>query len=390
MESEFVCNLEGYLPKYNFKALRIGLTTEEVEHIFQLTPEPPKVEKLNDHIVNAVTEKDFKHFFFFLHGYEKRLNRAITRFRTLGGDYRYDPGRFLDLKLACVEMMYEKLPQYDPGKEAKFTTFVHHDMRNAMLEICRRDESWSFKKLNHYKGIRSAAYISNNFPNARDEFAQRHKCSLETADKYIREARTLHQRQSLFYENDKGEESEVRWPSRYWDFAKIITDADLQMALRAAFEKLSAQDRYFLEKRHGICMTCGYVKKRKQCLTYDKLGAKYNITTEEGARLAYEKAVDNLAIRMMEDGAIRIARIKRKSATKRKKKITAAVYEYQADCDGAWGKIYFDFEKGQHKILQLADWDTTKSKIYAKRVIDFVLKQDNENLPKEKLIAFEK
>lgn len=390
MDSEFVCNLEGYRPQYSFKVLRGGLTTEEAERIFQLAPAPPRVEQLNDHIIHAVAEKDMKHFFFFLHRYEKRLNRAIRKFRTLGGDFRYDPEHFLDLKLACAETMLEKLPQYDPGKGAKFLTFVHHDLRNAMIEISRRDESWSFEKLWQYKGVRSAAYINNNYPDAREEFARRHKCSLKTADRYIREARTLHSRQPLFYEDDKGTETEERWPSRYWDFAKIIFDAEMQMALRSAFEKLSAQDRYFLEKRNGICMTCGHVKKKKACLTYDKLGAKYNITTEEGARLAYQKAVENLAVQMMEDGVIRTARIKLKSKTRQKKKIATAVYEYQADCDGEWGEIYFDFEKGRQKILWLADWDTTKSKIYAKRVINFVLKQDSEELPKERLIAFEK
>ena len=107
-------------------------------------------------------------------------------------------------------------------------------------------------------------------------------------------------------------------------------------------------------------MTCGHVKKKKACLTYDKLGAKYNITTEEGARLAYQKAVENLVLQMMEDGVIRTARIKLKSKTRQKKKIAAAVYEYQADCDGEWGEI------------------------------DFVLKQNSEELPKERLISFEK
>ena len=152
MDSEFVCNLEGYRPQYSFKVLRCGLTTEEAERIFQLTPAPPRVEKLNDHIIHAVAEKDMKHFFFFLHRYEKRLNRAIRKFRILGSDFRYDPEHFLDLKLACVETMMEKLPDYDPGRGAKFLTYVHHDLRNAMIEICRRDESWSFEKLWQYKG----------------------------------------------------------------------------------------------------------------------------------------------------------------------------------------------------------------------------------------------
>ncbi len=390
MEAEFKCSLEEYRPKYSFKVMRTGLTTEEVGRIFQLAPTPPKTEKLNDHLINAVTEKDYKHFFFFLHYYERRLNRAIKRFRTLGSDLRYDPEHFLDLKLACVEMMYEKLPQYDPGKGATFPTYVHHDLRNAMLEICQRDESWTMDSLDQYKGIRSAAFISNNFPNAREEFAQRNKCSLKTADRFIREARTLHARQQLHYEKDNGEETEIRWPGRSWDFVKIITDAEMHMAVRQAFEKLSAQDRYFLEKRNGVCMTCGHVKKKKECLTFDKLGARYNIITEDGAEKAYRKAVERLAIQMTEDGAIRTVKIKLKSTTKSKKKIASAVYEYQADCDGDWGEIYFDFEKGSHYIHRLADWDTTKSNLYSKRVIAFISQQDSENLPKEKLIAFEK
>ena len=38
--------------------------------------------------------------------------------------------------------------------------------------------------------------------------------------------------------------------------------------------------------------------------------------------------------------------------TKRKKKIAAAIYEYQADCDGEWGEISFDFENGTAEIIR--------------------------------------
>lgn len=387
MDSEFICNMEGYLPKYTTER---NMTMQDVRRIFQLTPAPPKVEDLNEHIINAVKEKDWKHFLFFLHGYEKKLNRKLEKFRTGSCDFRYDPEQFLDLKLAIVEMMMEKLPEYDIGSEAKFTTFVFHDMRDAMLEVCMWDESWTLDSLSHYKSIRSAAVISNNFPEAREEFAKQHNCDLKTADKFIREARSLHSRQQLTYENDNGEETEIRWPVRHRDFVQILTDAQLRMAVREAFEKLSPRDRYFLEKRNGICMTCGHVKERKECLTFDQLGAVYNITTADGAEQAYRKAVENLVIQMMQDGNLHTISVKLKHKTKSKKKTAAAVYEYQVDCDGDWGEIYFDFETGSHYIHRLADWDTTKTKPYTKRVIDFVLKQDSENLPKEKLIAVEK
>ena len=62
-------------------------------------------------------------------------------------------------------------------------------------------------------------------------------------------------------------------------------------------------------------------------------------------------------------------------------KNAAAIYRYQADCDGAWGEIHFDFEKKQIRIKRLAEWDTIKSHIYAWKVICFIAL--NEGLPKK-------
>ncbi len=71
------------------------------------------------------------------------------------------------------------------------------------------------------------------------------------------------------------------------------------------------------------------------------------------------------------------------------KKIAVAVYEYQADCYGEWGKISLDFENGTGAIVRLADWDTTISNIYAKQVIRYLLECTNGRLPKETMFAFE-
>ena len=59
--------------------------------------------------------------------------------------------------------------------------------------------------------------------------------------------------------------------------------------------------------------------------------------------------------------------------TKRKKKITAAIYEYQADCDGEWGEISVDFENGTAEIIRLADWDTIKTNWFANEAIRHIL-----------------
>ena len=58
--------------------------------------------------------------------------------------------------------------------------------------------------------------------------------------------------------------------------------------------------------------------------------------------------------------------LKQTECRKRNKKIAAAVYLYQADNDGEWGELRFDFENGTAEIVKLADWNTTTSNIFAK------------------------
>ena len=71
------------------------------------------------------------------------------------------------------------------------------------------------------------------------------------------------------------------------------------------------------------------------------------------------------------------------------KKIAAAIYEYQADCDGEWGKISFDFESSTAEIIHLADWDTIKTNRFANKAVAYLLNCENEKLPKETMVAFE-
>ncbi len=87
---------------------------------------------------------------------------------------------------------------------------------------------------------------------------------------------------------------------------------------------------------------------------------------------------------------IRVVDLQLKKVTSRKKKIATATYRYQADCDGEWGEIQFDFVKRKAEILQLADWDTSRTKLCANKVIDCILRTGGNDLPKEKRIVFER
>ena len=73
--------------------------------------------------------------------------------------------------------------------------------------------------------------------------------------------------------------------------------------------------------------------------------------------------------------------LKQTDMRKKNKKIAAAVYLYQADNDGDWGEIRFDFENGTTEIVKLADWDTVKSNVFAKTAIRYI-----QGLPEARLL----
>jgi len=53
------------------------------------------------------------------------------------------------------------------------------------------------------------------------------------------------------------------------------------------------------------------------------------------------------------------------------------------DNDGEWGEISFDFGVETAEILRLAEWDTTVSKKFARKVIRYFLNSDSDKLYKE-------
>ena len=80
--------------------------------------------------------------------------------------------------------------------------------------------------------------------------------------------------------------------------------------------------------------------------------------------------------------------LKRKSQKKKKQKNAAAVCEYRIDYDGEWGEVSFDFVQGTAEIVNLAELDTIKSNIFAKRAIRRILSLKADIISKEKLLHF--
>ena len=396
MDTAWTWELSGYCAKYSFLTEPKGLNMREVERIFQLDPEPPVHENLNDYIIKAVQSRNLRWFSFFLHHYENRLNSRVRRFLLREGLDRYDPERFLDYKMGCVLAMLDCLREYDPAQGADFLTYAHHFIGNALLTCRMQEEAGSFENVDEYKAVRGIAWLYNQSGQSEQaaiqKYAQKNGCTEETAAKFLALAKQNRSRVP-FYQTIQDEDSEETGEdvSRddHWDYAEILWNGIRAEAVREAFEKLNYREQTLLEKRNAICMTCGRVSPISTRKTFEELAVLFEGSTASGAERAYRRAVDRLTELLVAEGAIHVIRLKQKSKTKRKKKIAAAIYEYQADCDGEWGEISFDFENGTAKIIRLADWDTMKTNRFANRAITYLLNCEDEKPSKETLIAFE-
>ena len=173
-----------------------------------------------------------------------------------------------------------------------------------------------------------------------------------------------------------------------WDYAAILWNGTQAAAVQAAFEKLTYREQRLLEERNAICMTCGRVSPISERKSFEELAVMFEGSTASGAERAYRRAVEKMTVLLVEAGAFHAIRLKRKSVKRVKKEIAAAVYEYQADCDGEWGEIQFDFVSGTAEIVRLAEWDTTVNKMFAARAMKYIRACDADNLPKKSLLAF--
>ena len=388
----FNWNMSGYVSKYSLPA---ELTQRDVERVFQLDPEPPKADDLNEYITAALQQRELKFFSFFLHYYEHRLNRRIHSFLHSDGGSRHDPERFLDMKLACMETLLEKLPDYDLKKNAAFTTYLYEFINDALLTCCMREEAWSPSSLDAYKKARAAAWLYHNtgsFAGTVAKFVEDKDCSPESAAKYLETAQAIRSRQPFYITSrDEGSEEtgEDVTKDDSWDYEAYISGGIRAVAVRAAFDKLDYREQVLLEKRNAVCMRCGRVSPMDTRLSFEVLAVMFEGSGASGAERAYRRALEKLTELLLQSGPLHAVRVKRKSQKKRKKKIAAAVYQYQADCNGEWGEIQFDFENSAAEIVQLADWDTMNSHVFAEHTIRHILALPESRLPANAVIAFE-
>ena len=425
--SEYSWDMTGYTSRFGFfyqgneNADIDGLTKWQAEHIFQLTPTPSgmedelqnmeKTSHINkekrkeitrnneavgeEYLVRAVQEKNLLYLSFYLHAYESRINSKVYSFLRRNGMDSYNPALFLDLKLALQEVMLKKLPTFDPTKGAKFLTYMYEFIGDALTSFRMREECWTIDSLDIYKGIRRMAAIYNanggNAQNALEKFCEETGCKSKTAVEYLDQVIGIRARQTeviVDWDENDTEIIEDILPSRVGDLCYVLCNHWKLKAVRESFEKLSWRDRMILQARNAICHNCGGMQPMKEQYSFREISNLIGSSTDKGAEKAYHTALDRFTAQLAEDNVTRVVDMVRIEPERVKKKNAVATYRYQADCDGEWGEIHFDFEKKRIHIKRLAEWDTTKSHIYAWKVICVIAL--SRELPEKKRIVFER
>ena len=306
----------------------------------------------------------------FLRDYEPKLNELVRRFL---GKRAFDAETFMDYKLACTAVMLERWRRFDPDKGVRFATFIHHDVKNALLRARMLEESGSFSSLDEYKEVRrmGALMYGATQCEAVGEFIKKRGCSEAAAERFLKIAQLTLSVSSL--ENDAE-------ASYTWDYAAELWDGVRAEKMREAFAKLSYREQTLLEKRNAICMTCGRVSPLSERASFEDLAIEFESSSPRTAERAYRRAVEKLTLGLVELGALHAVRIERTSPD---------TYRYQADNDGDWGEFNIDTETGELQITALAELDTTKTHRFAKQAARYLRVHASEKLPKTVLVTFE-
>lgn len=383
--------------KYTLRASqaeRGKLTLHDALNAYQLKPAPPASPdgKKDDYICLAQQTHELKYIFIYLHENEPYFNKRIEAFLTAEGGWIH-PERFMDLKLECRIEVLRRFQDYDPDKNAKFTTYIHRYITDVMLRFRMEEEYNSFDSLQEYKDARQIMQLYTACHGNAEEtirlFSEKNQCSEETTAEKLAAAWRQRNRRVPVLLNDEGEgwEQADELIPDHWDYVDILWAGMEANMVDKAFNKLSYRDQMLLEKRNAICMRCGRVSDMKTQVSFQQLAEDFEGTGAPGAEKAYKRAVENLLLELVKLGQLHCVRLKQISVQREGKKINAAVYAYQVDNGGAWGEIQFDLKNETAWVETFAENDPCDTWEITDTAIQAVLSCMNEKQPKDVLLS---
>ena len=270
-----------------------------------------------------------------------------------------------DLVQAGSIGLWRAIDGYCLSEETKFLTYAAPAVKRAMSDLIRqysRDTVWQLRhnKANAWKII----YLDEDLNDAGEDTVE---CLIASPN--------------------------VKSPERI--YIERETAAELHETMDALPDQESVYVQYrfgFADgKDHPLTETAQYfhlTESRAKSVERSTMKLlKHELLIEIPER-AYVRAEDRLTKRLVSEGELHSIELRLISQQKRGKKITAAVYEYLADCDGAWGELRYDFKGGTAEIILLAEWDTVVSHRFAVRAVEHFRIHHNDKLPDKIVLTF--
>lgn len=272
---------------------------------------------------------------------------------------------FDDLVQAGSIGLWRAIDSYDFSPNTQFLTYAAPAVRRAISDLIRqysRDAVWQLKhdKANAWKII----YLDEDLDDTEDD-------AVET----LIASPCAKLPEQIYIEQE--------------------TAAELHEAMDALpdRENVYAQYRFgFTDgEGHPLTETAQYfhlTESRAKSVERSVLKLLRHELLIEIPERAYARAEDKLTKELVAAGELHAVELRLKSQKKRGKKITAAVYEYLADCDGAWGELRYDFKDGTAEIILLAEWDAMVSHRFAVRAVEHFRIHHNDKLPDKIVLTF--
>ena len=269
---------------------------------------------------------------------------------------------FDDLVQAGSIGLWRAIDGYRPFEEVQFLTYAAPAVKRSMSDLIRqysRDMVWQLRhdKANAWKII----YLDEDLDDAGEDTVE---CLIASPN--------------------------IKSPER------IHIERETAAELHEAMDALPDRENVYIQYRFGF--TDGKDHPLTETAQYFHLTESRAKSIERSALklLKHELLItipertymDKLTRHLVAEGELHAVELRLKSQKKRGRKITAAVYEYLADCDGAWGELRYDFKGGTAEIILLAEWDTMVSHRFAVRAFEYLQIAPITKLPEKFMLTF--
>ena len=349
----------------------------------------------NDNLTSAAVRyrdtEDLDALALFLHLFEPNINKVVgSAVKTYGHASLYE-----DLKLACVYAIMAALPKFDPEK-GTVVNYLKYPMMHAVQEEIRYMRSGfpiSTKSTDPLLRKIMLLYHENNDRHdaeALAEIGRKVKREPKTVLKYILDGAT---NEIIFEEDEKDKKKKKKDDDNddylllkvrgnpEWEPENSLLQSEQSGLIVPAFAELPNVNRDIVSLHLGFCENC-FRPTEKQ--TFEALALRNGRRSAQAAENIYYRSLNQMREELTERGFLHMVRLNRLKKTK-----AAVVYAYQADNDGEWGEIVYDWKTEIFTVTKLAELDLTKSQPFAKQAIRRIRHWiQREVLPKKDQIWF--